>query len=336
MMNRTKIEPANDESIARAAEALTRGELVGIPTETVYGLAANALDPVAVQKIYVAKGRPSTNPLIVHLASPQQASLVIAQPLEPIVQARFEKLQSLWPGPLTVVLPHNGRVPEIVTAGRSTVAIRVPSHEVTRRLIERCGFPIAAPSANRSTYVSPTRAEHVADGLGEHVTMILDGGRCDCGLESTIVMLTPEATRLLRPGTMTKETLESLLGEVIVTAANENAPELLAPGMMREHYSPQTPVRFVDQANGSSSNDAVAFIAFSRHAANTHRFAKSIVLSEEGDLSIVARDLFATLRQLDTQGLACIYVDRCEPEGIGRAIMDRLSRATAKHNPESR
>ncbi|MDA8746485.1 L-threonylcarbamoyladenylate synthase, partial [Rubripirellula amarantea] len=188
-MRRNKITTPTFEAIQRAAVLLADGQLVAIPTETVYGLAANALDELAVKRIFAAKGRPATNPLIVHLADVTQLAWVTDPNLDPIVTQRINKLSQFWPGPLTLVLPRNAAVPDIVTAGLDTVAVRIPSHEVARQLIHACGFPLAAPSANRSNYVSPTLAIHVIEGLGDEVEMVLDGGPCGHGLESTIVKL---------------------------------------------------------------------------------------------------------------------------------------------------
>ncbi len=330
-MGLEKIHAPSDESIRRAARFLAQGQLVGIPTETVYGLAANALDPVAVARIYTAKGRPPSNPLIVHLADASQLPLVTGQPLGEAIRSQIEKLTPFWPGPLTLVLPRGAAVPDCVTAGRDTVAVRVPANEIARRLIRECGFPLAAPSANRSTYVSPTTAAHVLDGLGDHVAMILDGGDCDCGIESTIVRLEGDSATLLRPGWITREQLESRLGCAVHLHAvtSDVDPELIAPGMMRDHYAPRTRMRLVGQLGSMELPSRCGRIAFSKLPdAEAKRYFVVDALSESGDLEAVAKNLFAAIRRMDSMGLELIVVDECGTEGIGRAIMDRLNRAT--------
>lgn len=351
---------ANDESIARACEHLSAGRLVGVPTETVYGLAANALDPVAVRRIFAAKGRPDNNPLIVHIADVDRLADVVCWPLEPELQRRLDAIADFWPGPLTVILPRGDRIPDEVTAGLSTVAVRIPSHQVMQTLLRCCGFPLAAPSANRSKYVSPTTAQHVVDGLCDQVAMVLDGGTCSVGLESTIVSLSPKL-RVLRPGVITAETLaqrwgvspESLLPPAPLTSGESLTSESLpsesltssegrsieagepavleAPGMMLQHYSPTTPLAFADAAI-SAAPGRVGRIAFAPLTQDQRsNFAVVRVLSESGDLSEVASRLFAALRELDSMQLDRIVVDRCTNEGIGRAIMDRLRRGVANH-----
>jgi L-threonylcarbamoyladenylate synthase len=342
-MNHSKIYSPTDTAIELAAQCLARGELVGIPTETVYGLAACAFNPDAVAKIYAAKGRPSNNPLIIHLADVSQLPLVTADPLDDAIAAQIDLLAVLWPGPMTLVLPRSPRVPDAVTAGRDTVAVRVPGNEITRRLIRKCGFPLAAPSANRSTYVSPTTAMHVWEGLGEHVSMILDGGACDCGIESTIVMLQRDGATMLRPGVITREELSLRLGAPVHVIVRSSDPatsdddtelaesSLIAPGMMREHYAPTTPIQFVDASRRRGLPPRcgrIAFKAMNQDEASSFEVVR--VLSEHGDLNEVARHLFASIRELDGLGLNLIVVDTCEPIGIGQAIMDRLNRATAR------
>lgn len=333
-MSFDKVFAANDESIEQAADCLRRGELVGIPTETVYGLAANALDSAAVAKIFLAKGRPPQNPLIVHLADPGQMAQVVAASLDNEIQNQIAALAPLWPGPLTLVLPRSDRVAVEVTAGRETVAVRVPANEITRRLIRRCGFPLAAPSANRSTYVSPTTAAHVAEGLGDRLAMILDGGPCDRGLESTIIQLHGDAATLLRPGAVTREELQSRLGVAVELLQVNDPNDLRAPGMMREHYAPRTRIQLISQTTADSIRGRCGRIAFAPVAkADAERFYRVQVLSSTGDLNEVARKLFAAIREFDSLGLDLILVDECDGVGIGQAIMDRLTRATAGHKP---
>ncbi|TWT52754.1 Threonylcarbamoyl-AMP synthase [Rubripirellula amarantea] len=337
-MRRNKITTPTFEAIQRAAVLLADGQLVAIPTETVYGLAANALDELAVKRIFAAKGRPATNPLIVHLADVTQLAWVTDPNLDPIVTQRINKLSQFWPGPLTLVLPRNAAVPDIVTAGLDTVAVRIPSHEVARQLIHACGFPLAAPSANRSNYVSPTLAIHVIEGLGDEVEMVLDGGPCGHGLESTIVKLDGQNVTMLRPGVITRDQIANCLGtDVLVHSHDHGNTSLLAPGMMREHYSPTTPIRFVDEIALADLPPRCGRIAFAPLATDSsdreqllHPFIRMEVLSPTGDLSEVARELFGAIRRLDHENLDLLLVDRCEPTGVGEAIMDRLTRATAK------
>ena len=329
-MHRDKIVLPTKEMIQRAAEILRRGDLVGIPTETVYGLAANALDDSAVQKIFAAKGRPSSNPLIVHLASVSQMSWIVDPLLAESITDRVNLLSKFWPGPFTVVVPRSSQVPDSVTAGLDTVAIRIPHHAVARDLILACGFPLAAPSANRSNYVSPTLAMHVVDGLGDQVEMVIDGGPCGHGIESTIVKLDRDKVVLLRPGVITRQQISDCLNEEVKSLKHraEDTP-VLAPGMLKEHYSPTTPLRFADQVVDSASLGRVGRIAFRPLSDDeTNQFASVEVLSQTGDLLEIARNIFGSIRRLDGEGLDLLLVDRCEPVGVGEAIMDRLNRAT--------
>jgi|SRR6056297_461517 len=345
--------PPTEETLARAAAMLADDRLVVIPTETVYGLAANAWSPTAVGKIFAAKGRPVNNPLIVHVASLERLGEAVALPLSARRQNELEQLTQWWPGPLTLVLPRGEQIPDCVTAGRPTVAVRIPSHPVARELLNRCPFPLAAPSANRSKYISPTSAAHCSSGLGELVELVIDGGPCECGVESTIVALSDDGPRLLRPGAITAEAIARRLNVSVAEltkashssqAAQPPAPGaetdadcLLAPGMMLEHYAPTTPLRLlvepppaqVPPTHVPARSGRIAFQPLRDHEAA--RFTVVETLSPTGDLSEVARHLFAALRRLDQAGLEAIYVDTCQPIGVGRAIMDRLNRAAAGH-----
>jgi len=350
------ILPANDETIRLAAKALSAGKLVGMPTETVYGLAANAWDVAAVEKIFAAKSRPATNPLIVHVAGVERLSDAIAWPPGAVIRKQLDAVVDLWPGPLSVVCPRGARIPDVVTAGRTTVAVRIPSHQVALRLLAECSFPLAAPSANRSCYISPTLPRHVCDasGLGDHVSMVIDGGPCHHGVESTIILL-GDRPRLLRPGSITAEVLALRLGIDIDDFQSQgraggvsgndaevtpSAESLLAPGMMREHYAPTTPLVLVlsdsDRCEqplriGQGRGEGMGRIAFhklSQDEAARYRVVET--LSEHGDLDEIARNLFASLRRMDQAGLAVIHCDTCPPVGLGLAIMDRLRRAAAR------
>ncbi len=333
------IHPADDADLDLAAARLSAGELVVIPTETVYGLAANAFDSHAVAKIFAAKGRPASNPLIVHVASVDQLDLAVALPLSTTIEHQLDAIIDLWPGPLTVVLPAGKKIAPNVTAGLSPVAVRVPSHPVAIAILKRCPFPLAAPSANLSRYVSPTTAAHCGVGLPDCVSMVVDGGPCHCGVESTIVKLDEDGPRLLRPGSITAETLAERFGVALESLLPAVAPEhtsLQAPGMMREHYSPRTPLRFAtpqdDAGEPLDDQRKIGRIAFSPLPDHVRdRYVVVETLSKSGDLVEVGTKLFAAMRTLDSAGVELILVDACEPVGIGRAIMDRLGRAAAGH-----
>lgn len=332
------IQPARAPSIWRAARLLSEGQLVGVPTETVYGLAANAWDAAAVSRVFAVKGRPACNPLIVHLASLDRLADAVALPLPPAQQRWLDPIADLFPGPLTVVLPRNRRIPDVVTAARDTVAVRVPAHPVMHRLLRVCPFPLAAPSANKSACVSPTTAEHVAESLGFSLELILDGGACAWGLESTIVSLAPPQPRVLRPGSVAAELLAERWGLAVDLLCDPRphaaAPSLEAPGMMALHYAPSTPLQLGPPAGAVPEGQRVGRIAFQRlPAAETAAYAALELLSQTGDLSEVAHGLFAALRRLDRLGLDRIVCDTCETTGLGRAIMDRLRRAAADSQP---
>jgi len=337
------IFPATDETIARAAALLASGQLIGMPTETVYGLAANAWDSSAVRKIFEAKSRPQTNPLIVHVASVERLSDAMRWPPNAVVQRQLDAIIDLWPGPLTIVCERSDRIPDEVTASSSTVAVRIPAHDVALALLDACDFPIAAPSANRSRYVSPTQADHFygPSGVAEHVAMIIDGGPCQWGVESTIVKLGDPGPTLLRPGAISLQELADRFAidpESMLAINTHQESILLAPGMMREHYCPTTKLVLLDRSNSQTSDveptsSRVGRIAFSNVSADeADRYAAVETLSSRGDLREVAHHLFAALRRLDAEGLDAIHCDTCQQNGLGHAIMDRLKRAAARHS----
>ncbi|TWU34221.1 L-threonylcarbamoyladenylate synthase [Novipirellula artificiosorum] len=336
-MTETLIQLPSESTLDRAVTLLGEGRLVVLPTETVYGLAANAWNREAVMRIFAAKQRPANNPLIVHVASVDRIGEAAALPVDGSTRQQFDALSDLWPGPLTLVLPRSEKVPPCVTAGRDTVAVRVPSHPVATRLLERCPFPIAAPSANRSNYISPTTAEHCARGLAGEVELIIDGGPCDCGVESTIVALDRSGARLLRPGAVSAEEVARRLDvpiERLIRQTQFEPGEIESPGMLREHYSPSTPLFLLAGNQAVDVLPRTGRIAFSPlDTAEATQYDRLETLSDSGDLNEVARRLFAALRRLDLLGLDQIHVDVCEPIGMGRAIMDRLCRAAAKHQP---
>ena len=321
------IAPDN-AGLDRAAALIRDGELVAVPTETVYGLAANALDPVAVRAIFEAKGRPFIDPLIVHVADPAMVSTLAGE------APGLEKLAAaFWPGPLTVILRKKEIVPDLVTAGEPTVAIRIPAHPVMRELIRRAGVPLAAPSANPFGYVSPTTAEHVRDSMGGRIANILDGGPCPHGVESTIVNLTdPEGPRILRPGPVTAEAISAVLGVPVLRASShmETKGAQLSPGMLARHYSPDTPVRlFEGEPVVRSVDGRMATVRIARPKGRAPH-ADEYWFSESGDLAEAARSLFSLIRHLDTQKYGVLHVERAPAGGLGDAINDRLQRAAAK------
>ncbi len=318
-------------NIRRLSAALRRGELVAVPTETVYGLAADALNPKACRAIFTAKGRPTADPLIVHIHDWAQLGQ-LAQPNE----AAAQLAEAFWPGPLTMVLPKTDQVDDIVTSGLPSVAVRMPGHTLFRKLLLDCGLPLAAPSANPFGYVSPTTAEHVRISLGKRIGHILDGGPCRIGLESTIVDLRdPAAPRILRPGAITRGQIADVLGvEVLVGRpkgrSSEHLPQV-APGLLKRHYSPRTPVDLHERIHenewrGSPADEAWLFIT--RPAG---RLPRNIFwLDARGDLRAAARHLFGTLRQLDGAGFRRIHAELAPGHDLADAINDRLRRAASK------
>lgn len=301
--------------VARAAAALQRGELVGLPTETVYGLAGNALDPDVVVRIFEAKRRPRFDPLIVHLAGVEGVEAVVEGG---IPEAARALVAEAWPGPLTLVLPRSPSVPDLVTAGLDTVAVRVPGHPLARQLLAAVPFPLAAPSANPFGYVSPTRAEHVLEQLGEAVACVLDGGPCTVGVESTIVRFGAGTPTVLRLGGFPLEDVRRLVGDVDVQTSSSNPR---APGQLQSHYAPRTAV-LLDR-DGVGVGGALRLRALRPDLpAEAQR-----VLAPDGDLRQAAQGLFAALRELDGLGLDWIAAELVPEEGLGRAINDRLRRA---------
>ena len=308
--------PATDETIARAAEALAAGVLVAFPTETVYGLGADAQEANAVARIFAAKERPQFNPLIVHVPD-----LETAQSLAEFGTEAHALAAAFWPGPLTIVAPKRPDcgIADLVTAGLGTVALRVPAHPVARALLQKARLPIAAPSANRSGRISPTEAAHVAAELGEIPDVILDGGPCARGLESTVVSVVGDTPTLLRLGAVPRSEIETVLGHTIDLAA-QDAP-IASPGQLERHYAPQTPVRL----NATTVEPGEALLAFGPDVPDG---ADTMInLSPAGDLNEAAMRLFAALRSLDESGARAIAVMPIPEEGLGEAINDRLRRA---------
>ena len=318
----TRIAPADAESVAAAAACLRAGGLVATPTETVYGLAADATSDAAVAAIYAAKGRPTFNPLIAHFADQRSAER------EAIFDESAKKLaRAFWPGPLTIVAPVSPtcRVSLLARAGLDTLALRAPDHWVARALIEAAGVPLAAPSANRSGRVSPTRAEHVAADLNGRIDWILDAGPTPLGLESTIVACLGGTPRLLRPGAIARERIEAELGVAIAGDAASGAGDApVAPGLLKSHYAPRAALRLA--ARDASSEEAA--LDFGGVLAASPARAR-LDLSPARDLDEAAANLFAHLRALDATGAPTIAVAPIPERGLGAAINDRLRRAAA-------
>lgn len=302
----------DDSGIRSTAALLARGGLVALPTETVYGLGADARNGRAVARIFEAKGRPRFNPLIVHVASARAARQYVQWSEQAEVLAN-----AFWPGPLTLVLPlaPDSGVSSLVTAGLETLAIRVPAHPLARAALEAFDGPVAAPSANPSGRISPTTAAHVLAGLSGRIEAVLDGGPCPVGVESTIVGLTPRAT-LLRPGGLPSEVIEAALGETL--AGREEGGALTAPGQMVSHYAPEAGIRL----NADGPRNGETMLGFGPGACDLN-------LSESGDLVEAAANLFGHLHRLDAGGARAIAVAPIPDHGLGRAINDRLRRAAA-------
>jgi len=311
--------------ITEAAAIIRGGGLVAFPTETVYGLGADACNARAVARIFEVKGRPRMDPLIVHVGGWEEA-LLYGEMSAPPARSLAERF---WPGPLTLVVPRKDRTPWIVTAGLETVAIRVPAHPAALELIRASGCGIAAPSANRFGRVSPSEAIHVAQQLGEKVDLILDAGKCPVGVESTILSLAGAVPRLLRAGGTPLEEIENVIGEIERPTGDPSRPE--SPGQMERHYATRTPLTLTTEENldpetlRSRRTGLLALVAPSR----PEGFAAIEILSESGDLREAAANLFSALHRLDELNLDCLVAFQVPETGLGLAIMDRLRRCTA-------
>lgn len=314
-----RIDAQNDPKAQEAAaKAVRKGGLVAFGTETVYGLGADATNSQAVARIYEAKGRPRFNPLICHVPNVEAAHAIgVFSPLAEELAAAF------WPGPFTMVLPKRPEagLSDLVTAGLDTVAIRVPGHESARAFLAKAGTPVAAPSANPSGKVSPTTAAHVAEGLGNKIDMLLDGGPCTHGLESTIVAVDENTVTLLRPGSITGEMIAGIIGSPPVHPEEHKQDAPVAPGMLKSHYAPDKPIRL----NATSFADDEAVLSFGP----VHHSGPVYPLSTSADLTEAATNLFATLRAADASTAHRIAVMPIPEDGLGYAINDRLARAAA-------
>lgn len=321
----------NPAQIRTAAQIIQAGGLVAFPTETVYGLGADAFNVDAVRKIFEVKKRPSLDPLIVHVAELDTLRLLVE-----LDDTHHKAVQNLtnrfWPGPLTLVLPRLSMVPDVVTAGLPTVAIRMPDHPMALALIREADTPIAAPSANPFGLISPTQVQHVMAGLGDQVDCILDGGQCLLGMESTVLSLVDRQPRLLRAGSISLEDLETVIGQIGHRDDSHQVPS--APGQMARHYATRTPLSLLPARGARPSvtpGETVGLLAFSS-ACDAGHYAAVEILSNSGDLREAARNLFAALHRLDAIGLDRLWAEPCLEVGMGAAIMDRLRRCAV---PES-
>ena len=336
----TQLLPATDESLTLAARLLADGQLVAFPTETVYGLGAHAMDAQAVRGIFEAKGRPGDNPLIVHIHDRSQLDALCE-----VSETALRLMDAFWPGPLTIILPRKAAVPDAVTAGLDTVAVRMPGHPVALALLKACGLPVAAPSANRSGKPSPTTARHVLDDMDGRIPLILDGGESDVGLESTVISLVGERPCILRPGGVTQAMLEDVLGPVDLAGSIlrplEKGEKALSPGMMYKHYSPDGQVTLIEgdeadvvealrrlYAHADSEGHRACVMCFTEHVKALHACHPHDIGSKAAPKEVAHR-LFNTLRQLDEEHMDVIFSEVVPPEGVGLAIMNRLGRAAA-------
>ncbi|MFQ5732540.1 MAG: L-threonylcarbamoyladenylate synthase [Planctomycetaceae bacterium] len=313
--------------ITRAARLIREGGLVAFPTETVYGLGTDALDENAVARVFEAKNRPTFDPLIVHVYDVAQLADLVTE----IPQAAQKLIERFWPGPLTLVLPKTERVPDLVTAGLPTVGVRIPDHSLALELLREADVPVAAPSANRFGCISPTTAEHVAEQLGETVDYILDGGPCRVGVESTVLRVSVSSIPvMLRPGGVSWEDIEAVIGPIKQPAATPEADESAqpSPGMLIRHYAPQTPLEIERSPvfRNSRASERVGLLAFTPHP-QAEQFAVVETLSPSGDLVEAAAGFFAALRRLDAADLYRIIATPFPEQGLGRALNDRLQRA---------
>jgi L-threonylcarbamoyladenylate synthase len=303
-----------------AAEVLNTGGLVGIPTETVYGLAANAFNDEAIIKVYKAKNRPAFDPLITHIAN--QEDLL---PLVKHVPVKAKQLMDkFWPGPLTLVLPKSDKISDLISSGLSTAAYRMPRHKLLHELLEKLNFPIVAPSANPFGYVSPTTAEHVNLQLGEKIDYILDGGASKIGVESTIISFAQDNPSILRLGGLSVEDIEAAVGKVNINISSSSKPS--APGMLISHYSPTKSVVLgnIDELIKKHQKDKIGVLSYHKKYPSYPNF----VLSEKASLDEAAKNLFAGLRWFENQDIDLIITEDVPDEGLGKAINDRLNRAS--------
>ena len=319
------------KDLKKAIAFLNTNELVAIPTETVYGLAANGIQTEAIQKIFHVKNRPANNPLILHF--PNLPSII---PFTgPLQDDALKLAKAFWPGPLTLLLPKTDKVPEIITAGNTRVAVRIPAHPLTRELLEKIPYPLAAPSANPSGYISPTLPEHVEKQLGNYIPLILDGGACTRGIESTILGWNEDQWPIIyRSGSITAKDIEKVLDKKPLVA-DAKIKTLEAPGMLTSHYSPQTPTLVTDDIKGAAArySDKKIGIIYGMQKLDVEVAFKEITLSETGSFEEIAQNLYKSMHEMDHSGIDILIIEKIPEEGMGKAINDRLSRASSLTYP---
>ena len=313
-------------SVSEAARLLKEGEVVAIPTETVYGLAGNAFEPKALAKIFAAKERPTFDPLIVHIADIAQLTDIAKD----IPDSAYRLAEAYWPGPMTIILPKKDCIPDLCTSALPSVAVRFPSHPIAQAIIKESGLPLAAPSANLFKHVSPTTAEHVAAQLADRIAGIVDGGPCSVGVESSIISLVGEPT-VMRPGAITPEMFKAILGEVkIKESTSKPGQPMLAPGQCDTHYRPQVPLYYGEIPAGYTLPEHTVRIAFGTQAGP---IPATVNLSATGDMVEATSKLYAFMHDLDKSEYDLILVDPIPNTGIGMALNDRLKRASIKSLP---
>ena len=313
-------------SVSEAARLLKAGEVVAIPTETVYGLAGNAFEPKALAKIFAAKERPTFDPLIVHIADIAQLTDIAKD----IPDSAYKLAEAYWPGPMTIILPKKDSIPDLCTSALPSVAVRFPSHPIAQAIIKESGLPLAAPSANLFKHVSPTTAEHVAAQLADRIAGIVDGGPCSVGVESSIISLVGEPT-VMRPGAITPEMFKAILGEVkIKESTSKPGQPMLAPGQCDTHYRPQVPLYYGEVPAGYTLPEHTVRIAFGTQAGP---IPATVNLSATGDMVEATSKLYAFMHDLDKSEYDLILVDPIPNKGIGMALNDRLKRASIKSLP---
>ncbi|QQV02158.1 MULTISPECIES: L-threonylcarbamoyladenylate synthase [Chryseobacterium] len=313
------------KDIQKAIEALQNDELIALPTETVYGLAANAYNETAIKKIFELKKRPLYNPLIVHLHSKEQLKEVAKE----IPEKAKILAEKFWPGSLTLVLKKQNHIPDLVTAGKDTVAVRVPQHLVALALLEQLDFPLVAPSANPFGSISPTSAKHVWNYFQENLPVILDGGDCSNGVESTIIGFQGDEAVLYRHGSVSVEEIEQVIGKIEMITRNDTTPD--APGMLSKHYAPKTKIILTENIENEiqeNSGKRIGALIFKNQTKTAIAYQE--VLSAEGDLKEASKNLYAALHRLDAMDLDIIIAERLPDSGLGITINDRLNRATKK------
>ena len=313
-------------SVSEAARLLKEGEVVAIPTETVYGLAGNAFEPKALAKIFAAKERPTFDPLIVHIADIAQLTDIAKD----IPDSAYKLAEAYWPGPMTIILPKKDCIPDLCTSALPSVAVRFPSHPIAQAIIKESGLPLAAPSANLFKHVSPTTAEHVAAQLADRIAGIVDGGPCSVGVESSIISLVGEPT-VMRPGAITPEMFKAILGEVkIKESTSKPGQPMLAPGQCDTHYRPQVPLYYGELPSGYTLPEHTVRIAFGTQAGP---IPATVNLSATGDMVEATSKLYAFMHDLDDPKYDLILVDPIPNTGVGMALNDRLKRASIKSLP---